>query len=399
MRKSLFAASIAAIALIPAAVHAQSACERQRTDQVVGTVAGAGVGGVLGNAVAGRDDRTLGTIVGAVGGAIIGNQITRPARDCSHAYGFYDADNRWHANRVNSSNARGYYDRDGGWIVGAPNGHYGDEGRWIVNPGSAAGEGWQSSDGGWIPASANGYYDLNDQWVAGSATGAWDQGGRWQPGNGPSSPLNRRSDSYGFYDDQSVWHAAPLGRAAATGYYNRKNIWVEGRPEGHFDQRRNWVPHRDDGSPSGSYDDQNRWIPESTRGHYEADGQWSAGIPSGTYDTRGRWVPRRGDGSLSGSYDSQDQWTPGDSGGSSYGQHGRPIAAQLDQLESQIRSAGAQRSLSREEAGNALRELDDIRFQERTMARDGSGALSERNASDLQVRINRINDRLRFNPQ
>ena len=89
MRKQLFAASIAAIALIPSIASAQtqaqsqSSCERQRSTRVIATVAGAGVGGVLGNVIAGQGDKTLGTVIGAVGGAVIGNQIAKPAGDCS----------------------------------------------------------------------------------------------------------------------------------------------------------------------------------------------------------------------------------------------------------------------------------------------------------------------------
>ena len=65
MLRPIFAASIAAAALIPSAAYAQSNCERHRSDnRVVGTVGGAVVGGVLGNVVAGQGDKTLGTVVG-----------------------------------------------------------------------------------------------------------------------------------------------------------------------------------------------------------------------------------------------------------------------------------------------------------------------------------------------
>src|SRR5690242_18748321 len=108
MRLPHLAAGIAAIALFPSIALAQESCERQRSDQVVGTVVGAGVGGALGNVVAGRGDKTIGTVIGAVAGGVIGNQATRPARDCSRAFGYYDENNRWHATGVASTNARGY---------------------------------------------------------------------------------------------------------------------------------------------------------------------------------------------------------------------------------------------------------------------------------------------------
>ena len=61
MRKHLFAASIAAVALIPsiasARTRSEATCEQQSTTQVVATVAGAGVGGVLGNVVAAVETR------------------------------------------------------------------------------------------------------------------------------------------------------------------------------------------------------------------------------------------------------------------------------------------------------------------------------------------------------
>ncbi len=183
MRGSIFTASIAAAALIPSIASAQTpsraTCEQHSSTRVVATVGGAGVGGVLGNVIAGRGDKTLGTIIGAVGGAIVGNQVARSGRDCQDAYGYYDSDNRWHASGVGASEARGYYDRDGEWIEGPPNGRYGDDSRWISNAGSSRGEGRYSSQNEWIPASANGYYDRNDTWVSGSTSGRYDNRGRW----------------------------------------------------------------------------------------------------------------------------------------------------------------------------------------------------------------------------
>lgn len=45
------------------------------TNREMGTVGGAAVGGVVGNAVTGGS--ALGTVAGAVGGGVIGNQVTR----------------------------------------------------------------------------------------------------------------------------------------------------------------------------------------------------------------------------------------------------------------------------------------------------------------------------------
>jgi osmotically inducible lipoprotein OsmB len=45
--------------------------------QTAGTLGGAAVGGVVGNALTGS---TLGTVGGAAAGAVIGNQVTKPQR-------------------------------------------------------------------------------------------------------------------------------------------------------------------------------------------------------------------------------------------------------------------------------------------------------------------------------
>ena len=185
MRKSILFTSIAAIAMIPSVASAQTSCERQRSGRVVGTVIGAGVGGVIGNTVAGRGDKTLGTILGAVGGGILGNQIAKPDHDCNRAYGYYDKNNRWHATGVSQSSARGYYNRDGDWVEGAPNGSYDSQNRWIES--NNQNNGRFNDQGYYVPASSNGYYDRNDQWVAYNQSAGYDN-------------RNRPNDSYGQYE-------------------------------------------------------------------------------------------------------------------------------------------------------------------------------------------------------
>ncbi len=242
MRRTIFVAGIAAAALIPAMASAQtqSNCERQRSNRVIGTVAGAAVGGVLGNVIAGQGDKTIGTVIGAVGGAVVGNQIAKPSGDCRHAYGYYDENNRWHTTGVNSADARGYYDRNGDWIDGAPNGYYADGNRWVSNSGMQGGDGYYSAQGGWVPASVNGYYDRNDQWVAGSASGYYDSNGRW----------------------------------------------VAGGTTGHYDTNGRWVA----GVASGSRDSNGKWIADAQPGYYDSNGRWNLGQTMGYYDSRGRWI-------------------------------------------------------------------------------------------------------------
>src|SRR5437870_5677131 len=120
MQIRLAAAGIAVAALIPSFAMAQQSCEQRRTNQAVGTIAGAGIGALLGSAVAGHGDRTAGAVVGGLGGAVVGNQLSKAGADCAHAYGYYDGSGAWHASTVSRQDARGYFDREGAWIDGPP---------------------------------------------------------------------------------------------------------------------------------------------------------------------------------------------------------------------------------------------------------------------------------------
>jgi uncharacterized protein YcfJ len=120
MRKHLFVAGFAIAAVIPSMAMAQVTCEQRSQNRAAGTAIGAVAGALLGSAVAGHGEKGTGAVVGGVGGAIIGNQASRGPRDCQHAYGYYDNENRWHDNGVDRSVAHGYYDRSGTWIDGQP---------------------------------------------------------------------------------------------------------------------------------------------------------------------------------------------------------------------------------------------------------------------------------------
>ncbi|HEY8003907.1 MAG TPA: glycine zipper 2TM domain-containing protein [Phenylobacterium sp.] len=120
MRKNLLFAGLAVASLIPTLAFAQETCEQRSANRAAGTAVGAVAGALLGSAVAGHGEKGTGAVVGGIGGAIIGNQVSRGPRDCAHAYGYYDNDNRWHDNHVDRSVAYGYYDREGVWVDGAP---------------------------------------------------------------------------------------------------------------------------------------------------------------------------------------------------------------------------------------------------------------------------------------
>jgi hypothetical protein len=201
MKNSIFLTGIALSILTPSIVMAQDdGCRRDGNGRIVGTVIGAGAGGVLGNVVAGRGDKTEGAIIGAIVGAVIGNQVSKSDRgNCRTAYGFYDEQGRWHATGVSTSDARGYYDRNGTWVDGQPNGYY-DNGRCFTANGDLENAGYIDRAGNWVPASSVGYYDRNNQWVGGMATGYYDTSGRWVTGR-----------AYGYYDARGRWVSTRQG--------------------------------------------------------------------------------------------------------------------------------------------------------------------------------------------
>lgn len=138
MRKTLIAAGVAGLALIPSFANAQQTCEERRNNRVAGTIVGGAIGAIAGSAVAGRGDRNEGAVIGGLGGAVLGNQLSKGGNgDCRNAYGFYDNNGVWHSNNVDRSYAQGYYDRQGAWIPGPPpGGNWDRNGRWAMSAGS-----------------------------------------------------------------------------------------------------------------------------------------------------------------------------------------------------------------------------------------------------------------------
>ena len=236
MRKLLLVAGLAAAALTPSLVFAQS-CEQQHDSQVATTLAGAGIGALVGASVAPHHDQGAGAVVGAAGGAIVASQVSRPDRDCTHAYGYYDHNSQWHASATNRADARGYYDRDGAWVDGAPNGYYDNGNRWIAGR-DATTNGYYDDRARWTPAASNGYYDDRGQWVA-SVSGHYENG-RWVAGH-------------------------------TAGAYDANGRWVAGALSGHTDAR-------------------GVWAPDAQPGYYDSDHHWRAGAVRGYYDTHGAWI-------------------------------------------------------------------------------------------------------------
>jgi hypothetical protein len=132
MRKLLLIAGIASLA-IPSIASAQPGCrEQQHDNRVAGTVVGAGLGALIGSAVAGHGSRGAGAVIGAVGGGTIGNIAGGSSVNCDTQTGYYDSDGAWHAN------PDGYYDDNGAWHVAS--GYYDSDGRWVdgVRPAPSA---------------------------------------------------------------------------------------------------------------------------------------------------------------------------------------------------------------------------------------------------------------------
>jgi len=237
MRKYLIAASIAALAVGSNAASAATVCKQDSSGRTIATVVGAGIGAVLGNVIDGGHNRAAGTIIGGVAGGVAGNQLAKDDTKCRTAYGYYDEEGRWHANRISASEARGYYDRDNRWVEGAPNGYYDNNNRWIAFNGASDASGYFDRDGRWVPIGVSGYYAADGQWVDATAPGYYDRSGRWVSG-----PV------YGRYDANGVWIAdrsstGPRGYWSAQtqpGYWDNGR-WVRGETMGYYDARGRWV--------------------------------------------------------------------------------------------------------------------------------------------------------------
>lgn len=342
MKSRIFLAGIALAALTPSVASAQDdGCRRDGNGRIVGTVVGAGAGGVLGNVIAGRGDKTEGSIIGAIVGAVVGNQVSKSDRgDCRTAYGYYDEQGRWHATGVNTSSARGYYDRNGGWVEGTPNGYY-DNGRWVVGSGDRNNAGYIDRDGQWVPASSVGYYDRNNRWVAGTATGYYDTNGRWVAG-----------PTQGRYDARGRWIAGD------TGYATESSA---------------------------------NWNAVEQPGYYDTNGRWQAGRAYGYYDSRGRWVSTRSDNYQANDNRPDNQYRPG-TGQYELNQMPTDISSRIVWMREYVRSGMQSRRIDQASAQYARRELSAIEAQNHQFNRDGR--FTQREEQMIEKRLNKLTKRL-----
>jgi hypothetical protein len=130
MRKLLLIAGVAALAApslaLPGIASAQPACrEQQQDNRVAGTFAGAGLGALLGSAIAGPGSRGAGAVVGAIGGGVVGNAAGGSSVNCDTPAGHYDNEGVWH----DGAHGDGYYDDNGAWH--AASGYYDGAGAWV----------------------------------------------------------------------------------------------------------------------------------------------------------------------------------------------------------------------------------------------------------------------------
>jgi hypothetical protein len=121
------------------------------------------------------------------------------------------------------------------------------------------------------------------------------------------------------------------------------------------------------------------WIAEPQPGYYDNKGRWHPGEVNGYYDSRGRWIRT---GTQAEAPDRSDDR--------------RSILPQVTEMSEYIGSTAGQRSLSRTSRANALRELRAIRQREKSMRHDRNGDLSIRDQAALQLRLDRLSNRLRI---
>jgi len=330
MRKYLIAASLAALA-IGSGAQAATVCKQDNSGRTVATIAGAGIGAILGRVIDGGRHKEVGTIGGAVVGGIAGNQLAKDDRPrCDVAYGYYDESGRWHANRIDASAARGYYDRDNRWIEGAPNGYYDRNNNWVAFNGDAAYAGYRDRDGRWVPIGVSGYYAADGEWVQASAPGYYDTRGRWVAG-----------PAYGSYDANGRWISGSATSSSPVGYWEARRV----------------------------------------SGYYDTNGRWVRGEVVGYYDARGRWVTT---GTTSGYGRPQNV---------AYGRN-LDVDTRQARIAERIERQRDRGVISRSEARAARNELASIRADENRMRRSG-GRFTANEESVIHQRLDRLTQQLR----
>lgn len=139
--------------------------------------------------------------------------------------------------------------------------------------------------------------------------------------------------AYGWYDDRGSWHGNRVAESSAYGYYDRSGAWVDGRPNG-------------------------RW----SNGVYIAD--------AGAYGANAAYVSR--DRTLD-------------------------LDTRISRMDDWIMRSRDRGQLSRYEARNAERTLNDIRREYRYRMSDGR--ISGRDQAMLETRLDRLQAQIRYDRQ
>ena len=139
--------------------------------------------------------------------------------------------------------------------------------------------------------------------------------------------------AYGWYDDRGTWHGNRVEQSAAYGYYDRNGVWVDGRPNGRWDN-----------------------------GVYVAE--------AGAYGANTAYVTH--DRTLD-------------------------IDARIARIDEWIQRNRDRGHLSRYEARDAQRTLNDIRREYRYRMADGR--ISGRDEATLQARLDRLQAQIRYDRQ
>jgi hypothetical protein len=196
--------------------------------------------------------------------------------------------------------------------------------------------------------------------------------------------------AYGYYDTNGQWHANDRRVGQASGYFDREGRFVNGQPNGYYDNGR-WVEARG----AGGYNDRDgRWVPNASNGYYDSRGQWVADAQPGYYDN-GRWVV----GETRGYYDGQGRWMRTGGGTQVYVQtdnrggqawRGGDTRQRASMLGDFIRTARNDGQLTRRESQNALTTLKSITRSDTQMRRNNGGRLGPRGMAAINSRLDSL---------
>jgi hypothetical protein len=163
--------------------------------------------------------------------------------------------------------------------------------------------------------------------------------------------------AYGFFDEQGRWHATGVSANEARGYYDRNGAWVDGKPNGYYDNGR-WVMANGDRKSAGYIDREGHWVPATSVGYYDRNNRWVSGSATGYYDLN---------------------------------QMPTDISRRISWMREYIRDSVQSQQMSRASAQYARRELTAVEAQNRQFNRDGR--FTAREEQTIRRRLDRLTTR------